>query len=395
MVHAEERRQDRQHLPEFDKLNVPVARAGSGGIDDPKNAIGTWDVRPLIAHFDLDAFYASVAQRDDPSLRGKPLAISGSSRRAVVLTASYEARPYGVRSAMPLYRARDLCPELIVIAPNFARYREVSRACFAIFEEGARVVEGLSLDEAFVAVDAPDVEAAAEYARGVRERIRSELGVTASAGVSAQKMVAKIACDDAKPDGLRVVAPGREAEYLAPLPIGRLWGIGPKTQIRLAAEKITTIGEFAVLSDERVAALFGRWGKELRELARGNDTRPVVADRETRSVSSETTFEFDVRDIAELRRVVAELSADVAERLEAHRLRATTIGIKVKLDDFSVLGRQTTVAQPTKELAVIESAANRCLERVELGSHAVRLLGVRVASLTEELTEQLSIFELS
>lgn len=351
--------------------------------------------QPLIAHFDLDAFYASVAQRDDPSLRGKPLAISGSSRRAVVLTASYEARPYGVRSAMPLYRARDLCPELIVIAPNFARYREVSRACFAIFEEGARVVEGLSLDEAFVAVDAPDVEAAAEYARGVRERIRSELGVTASAGVSAQKMVAKIACDDAKPDGLRVVAPGREAEYLAPLPIGRLWGIGPKTQIRLAAEKITTIGEFAVLSDERVAALFGRWGKELRELARGNDTRPVVADRETRSVSSETTFEFDVRDIAELRRVVAELSADVAERLEAHRLRATTIGIKVKLDDFSVLGRQTTVAQPTKELAVIESAANRCLERVELGSHAVRLLGVRVASLTEELTEQLSIFELS
>ena len=294
---------------------------------------------------------------------------------------------------MPLYRARDLCPDLIVIAPNFARYREVSRACFAIFEEGAQAVEGLSLDEAFVAIDALDVAAAAEYARGVRERIRRELGVTASAGVSTQKMVAKIACDDAKPDGLKVVPPGTEAEYLAPLPIGRLWGIGPKTQARLGAERITRIGEFAVLSDDRVAALFGRWGKELRELARGNDTRPVVAERETRSVSSETTFEFDVRDVAELRRVVAELSADVAERLEANRLRATTIGVKVKLDDFSILGRQTTVSQPTKDLRVIESAANRCLERVELGSHAVRLLGVRVASLTEELTEQLSIFE--
>jgi len=347
----------------------------------------------VIAHFDLDAFYASVAQRDDPSLRGKPLAVSGSSRRAVVLTASYEARPFGVRSAMPLYRARELCAELIVVPPDFARYREASRACFAIFESGARALEGLSLDEAFVDIATDDIAAATSYAVAVRERIRREVGLSASAGVSTQKMVAKIACDEAKPDGLKSIPPGSEAAYLAPMPVGKLPGIGPKTQVRLAAERIERIGQVAELSEAELFRLFGRWGRELRELARGNDTRNVVADRETRSVSSETTFEYDVRDIAELRRVLAELAVDVAERLAAHRLRGTTIGIKLKRDDFTIVARQTTVAQPTSERATIEAAANRCLERADLGEHAVRLLGVRVATLTEELTEQISMFE--
>lgn len=345
----------------------------------------------MIAHFDLDAFYASVAQHDDPTLRGKPLAVSGSSRRAVVLTASYEARPFGVRSAMPLYRARELCPELLVVAPNFTRYHEVSRACFAIFQDGALAVEGLSLDEAFVALEG-DLDAAVAYARAVRERVRNDVGLSVSAGVAAQKMVAKIACDDAKPDGLKVVAVGTEAEYLAPLPVGRLWGIGPKTQARLAVERIATIGQFAALDDATVLRLLGGWGRELRELARGNDTRQVSSDRETSSVSSETTFEFDLREPSELRAVLHDLSRDVAERLEAHHLRGTTIGIKVKLDDFSTLGRQTTVAEPTRDAGIISAAADRCLERVDLGRHAVRLLGVRVASLTEESTEQMSMF---
>jgi DNA polymerase-4 len=347
----------------------------------------------VIAHFDLDAFYASVAQRDDPALRGKPLAVSGNSRRAVVLTASYEARPFGVRSAMPLYRARELCPELLVVAPNFTSYREASRACFAIFESGARAVEGLSLDEAFIDIGTDDIVAATAYAHDVRERIRREVGLAASAGVSTQKMVAKIACDEAKPDGLKTIEPGTEAAYLAPMPVGKLWGIGPKTQARLAAERIATIGQVAELSEADLFRLFGRWGRELRELARGNDTRTVEADRETRSVSSETTFEYDVRDIVELRRVLAELATDVAERLAAHHLRGTTIGIKLKRDDFTIVARQTTVAEPTCDRATIEAAANRCLERAELGTHAVRLLGVRVASLTEELTEQISLFD--
>ena len=346
----------------------------------------------MIAHFDIDAFYASVAQLDEPALRGKPLAVAGSSRRAVVLTASYEARPYGVRSAMPLYRAKAQCPELVVVPPNFERYRELSRAVFGIFARGAGAVEGLSLDEAFVAIATDVLDEGVEYARAVRRVVREEVGLAVSAGVAAQKMVAKIACDAAKPDGLGVVEPGTEAAYLAPMPVGRLWGIGPKTQARLARREITTIGQLAALSDTATFELFGRWGKELRELARGHDERTVEPDRETRSVSSEETFEHDVRDDAELRAVIHELSADVARRLEAHGLRGTTIGVKIKRADFTLLGRQTSLAVPTSDTAAIEAAALHCFERAGLDGAAVRLLGVRVASITQEPVRQTSLF---
>jgi len=346
----------------------------------------------VIAHFDIDAFYASVAQRDDPSLRGKPLAIAGESRRSVVLTASYEARPYGVRSAMPLYKAKSLCPELVVAKPNFERYRELSQLVFGIFERGSLAVEGLSLDEAFVAIETRDIEEGVAYARGVRAAVREEVGLTVSAGVAAQKMVAKIASDAAKPDGLAAIAPGTEAAYLAPLPVGSLWGIGPKTQSRLSARGIATIGQIAQLDDETLFALFGRGGKSVRELARGNDLRTVSAGRETRSVSSEETFEFDVRDESDLRAAVRELATDVARRLELHGLRGSTIGVKVKLSNFTILGRQTTVAVPTADGATIEAAALHCLQRAALAGAAVRLLGVRVASLTEEPVRQTTLF---
>ena len=347
----------------------------------------------MIAHFDIDAFYASVAQRDDPALRGKPLAVAGQSRRAVVLTASYEARPFGVRSAMPLYRARELCPELVVVPPDFTRYRELSRAVFAIFERDALAVEGLSLDEAFVGLATGDLEEAVRYATGVRAAVRDEVGLTVSAGVAAQKMVAKIASDKAKPDGLQAVPRGTEAAYLAQLPAGLLWGIGPKTQVRLKAEGIATIGQLAELSDEDAFRLFGRGGKSVRELARGNDSREVSSDRETRSVSSEETFERDLRDDGDLRAMLRELAADVASRLAAHGLRGTTIGIKIKRSDFSTIVRQTTVAEPTADETTIYAAALHCLERAELAGKAVRLLGVRVAALTEEPARQFSLFE--
>lgn len=347
----------------------------------------------MIAHFDIDAFYASVAQLDDPSLRGKPLAVSGDSRRSVVLTASYEARPFGVRSAMPLFKALALCPQLVVAPPNFARYKECSRAVFEIFARGAIAVEGLSLDEAYVAIATDDLDEAIAYARRVRAAVRAEVGLTVSAGVAAQKMVAKIASDAAKPDGLAAIAAGDEAAYLAPMPVGRLWGIGPKTQKRLAERNIATIGEIANLDDEAAFALFGRGGKGVRELARGNDTRGVSSDRETRSVSSESTFEYDVRDPAELRATVRELASEVARRLQAHGLRGSTIGVKIKLSNFTVLGRQTTVAVATNDAASIETAALHCLERAALGGAAVRLLGVRVASITEEATRQFSLFD--
>jgi DNA polymerase-4 len=346
----------------------------------------------MIAHFDVDAFYASVAQRDDPSLRGKPLAIAGESRRAVVLTASYEARPFGVRSAMPLFKAKALCPELVVARPNFDRYRELSRAVFEIFERGALAVEGLSLDEAFVAIGTRELAEAVTYAQGVRVAVREEVGLTVSAGVAAQKMVAKIASDAAKPDGLVAIEPGTEAAYLAPMPVNRLWGIGPKTHVRLTDRGVSTIGEIAQLADDALFALFGRGGKTVRELARGNDTRTISSDRETRSVSAEETFEYDVRDEADLQAAVRELAVDVARRLEVHGLRGTTIGVKVKLANFTILGRQTTVAVPTAERRTIEAAALHCLERAALGGAAVRLLGVRVASITEEPARQISLF---
>jgi DNA polymerase-4 len=239
------------------------------------------------------------------------------------------------------------------------------------------------------------IEAAVEYAQRVRARIRDEVGMAVSAGVSTQKMVAKIACDEAKPNGLKAVAAGTEADFLAPMPVGRLWGIGPKTQLRLAAEHLETIGQLAALSDEALLRLFGRWGREVRELARGNDTRKVEPDRETRSVSSETTFEYDVRDYVELRATLRELAVDVAERLEKYGLRGTTIGIKIKRDDFTIVGRQMSIAEPTRDARIIEAAAQRCLDRAELGEHAVRLLGVRVAAITEDTAgaaEQISMF---
>jgi DNA polymerase-4 len=346
----------------------------------------------VIAHFDIDAFYASVAQLDDPSLRGKPLAVAGASRRAVVLTASYEARPYGVRSAIPLYRALEFCPQLVVVPPNFTRYRELSQRVFAIFERVALALEGLSLDEAFVELGPRSLEEAVATAAAIRAEVHGEIGLTVSAGVAAQKMVAKIASDAAKPDGLRAVAPGEEAAYLAPLPVGRLWGIGPKTQARLLTEGIETIGALAALEDARLFRILGRAGPGLRELARGHDERSVTPDRETRSVSVEETFDYDERDAAHLREYVRAAAMEVAERLRKHGLRGATIGIKLRRGDFSTIVRQTTLAEPSDDGARIAAAALHCFERAELRGAPVRLVGVRVAALSEAPAEQLSFF---
>jgi DNA polymerase-4 len=325
-------------------------------------------------------------------LRGRPLAVAGDSRRAVVLTASDEARPFGVRSAMPLFVARERCPQLVVVPPNFERYRELSHAVFAIFARDARAVEGLSLDEAFVDFGPVEPAAAQALAQVIRRRVRTEVGLSVSAGVAAQMMVAKIASDQAKPDGLRFIEPGTEAAYLAPMPVALLWGIGPKTQSRLRAQHIETIGQLAQLSDTELAALFGKMGRGLRELARGNDTRTVNQERETRSVSSEQTFEYDVESADQLSAAVEEAADDVARRLRAHALRGATVGVKVKRADFTIVGRQMTLGEPTDEALVIRAAALRCLERIDLGGRAVRLIGVRVASLTEDLVVQTSLF---
>ena len=345
-----------------------------------------------VAHFDIDAFYASVAVRDDPSLRGKPVAIAGRSRRAVVLTASYEARPYGVRSAMPLYKALSACPDLVVVAPDMQKYRAISRDVFGVMTGRGRPIEGLSLDEAFVDIGETTQQDACEFAAALRREIFDTTGLTASAGVATGKMIAKIASDACKPDGLLSVAPGEEAAFLAPLPVGRLWGIGPKMQTRLSVFGIATIGELAELGEPRLRELFGSWWREVRDLARGIDRRPVEPERETKSISTEETFEYDVRDERQLIDVLRTQARELAEALERERTVAQTVGVKIKRADFTSIGRQTHLAEPTRDARRIFRAAVYCLRRAELAGRPVRLLGTRVASLLEGDALQTSLF---
>jgi DNA polymerase IV len=347
----------------------------------------------FVAHFDVDAFYANVEVRDRPELRGKPVAVAGTSRRAVVLTASYEARPYGVRSAVPLYKARQLCPQLIVVRPDMAKYKNVSRQIFAVFGARGHAVEGMSLDEAFVDIGESTLDDARAFAQGIRDEVLAVTQLTVSAGVAGGKMIAKIASDSCKPNGLLAVAQGQEGAFLAPLPVGRLWGVGPKTATRLEALGIATIGDVAALSDERVREVFGSWGAELRDLARGIDPRAVEPERETKSISSEETFEYDVRDENELIVALKEQARDVAAKLENEDCSASTVGVKIKLADFRVLGRQTHLEEPTRDVRRIFRAAVHCLRRAELGDAPVRLLGLRVASLTLGESKQIGLFD--
>lgn len=346
----------------------------------------------FVVHVDVDAFYASVAVRDDPRLRGKPVAVAGSSRRAVVLTASYEARPYGVRSAMPLYKARIACPELVVVPPDMMKYREISREIFAILRAADRPVEGMSLDEAFVGIGETTLDEARAFAVGLRRDIFAATGLTVSAGIATGKMVAKIASDSCKPDGLLAVPPGEEAAFLAPLPVGRLWGIGPKSQTRLSVFGVTTIGELAALDEPRLRELFGSWGRELHDLARGIDRRRVESYRETKSISTEETFEYDVSDERSLIDVLRVQAREMAEALEREGAVAQTIGVKIKRADFTILGRQTHLAEPTRDARRIFRAAVYCLRRASLEGAPVRLLGTRVASLVEGEGRQTALF---
>jgi DNA polymerase-4 len=349
-------------------------------------------VEGFIAHFDVDAFYASVAVRDNPELRGKPVAVAGSSRRAVVLTASYEARPYGVRSAIPLYKARMACPELIVVPPDMQKYRSISREIFEIFRKDARAVEVLSMDEAFVAVGASTLDGARAFAAAIRHEVFEATRLTVSAGVATAKMVAKIASDSCKPDGLLAVAPGEEAAFLAPMPVSRLWGIGPKTQARLSVFGITTIGELAALEDAQLRELFGSWFHEVRDLARGVDSRRVEPERETKSISTEETFEYDVRDETRLIDLLRIQAKELAENLALEGSSARTVAVKIKRADFTIVSRQTHLAEPTRDARRIFRAAVYCLRRAALEGAPVRLLGTRVASLTEGDALQTSLF---
>ena len=339
-----------------------------------------------ILHADFDAFYASVEQLDNPSLRGKPVAVGGSSEgRGVVAAASYEARRYGVRSAMPMRTALQRCPDLIRVDARFGRYAEVSRRVMDIFRDITPLVEPLSMDEAYMDItDSVTPEHSPEdIARALKERVKQELGLTISVGAGASKSVAKIASELDKPDGLMVVPPGTEAEFLAPLPVGTLPGVGPKTQERLKAEGVNTVGDLAALSDDWLLRTLGRNGGDMKRLALGQDDRPVQTHRDTKSVSSETTLARDTGDPDALHELVRRLSQDVSRSLERRGLRGRTVKVKLRLSDFTTFTRQKTMGESVQASDQIAEAASG-LVRAEIGpGRLFRLVGVGVSGFDE------------
>jgi DNA polymerase IV len=337
-----------------------------------------------ILHVDMDAFYASVEQRDAPELRGKPVLVGGSARRGVVLAASYEARPFGARSAMPMAQALRLCPHALVVPPRHALYASVSAQVFAIFERYTPLVEGLSLDEAFVDVSASRAlfGSAEQIARRIKQDVRRELELTASIGLAPCKFAAKIASDLGKPDGLLIV-PDDVAAFLAPLPLERMWGVGPKAAVRLRDDGLRTIGDLAGCGEERLHALLGSWGAEVQLLARGIDPRDVVPDRDARSIGSEQTFERDLRRVADLERQLLKHAQEVARRLTRQQLYARVVRIKVKYADFELRTRQRQLREPVMDTDSIYAAARELLRDLPPSRKGIRLLGIAVAELSD------------
>ncbi|MDH3402063.1 MAG: DNA polymerase IV [Acidobacteriota bacterium] len=348
-----------------------------------------------ILHCDMDCFYAAVHMRDDPRLRGKPVVIGGSpERRGVVAAASYEARAFGVRSAMPCARARRLCPEALFIAPDFPRYREESAAVVAIFREFTPVVQVVSIDEAYLDVTdhlAPWGSATA-VAVEIRRRVSAERGLTVSVGVGPNRLVAKIASEADKPDGLTVVKPGRVRAFLDPLPVRALPGVGPATEARLEREGWTTIAQLRALAPGELERRFGRHGRRLERFARGEDDRPVRTHRERRSLSSETTFDRDLEDLDRVHAEVGRLAESVARGLGKRDLSARTVTLKVRYDDFTTVTRSQTLPVPTADAGAVCRVARALVARTEAGRRAVRLLGVGGSNLVTGQIEQLDLF---
>ena len=333
----------------------------------------------------MDAFYASVEQRDEPSLRGQPVAVGGpAASRGVVAASSYEARKFGVRSAMPMAHAVRLCPHLVIIRPEFKKYRAVSTQVFAIFREVTPLVEPLSLDEAYL--DVTDNEWGEPLGRTVAERLKARIreatGLTASAGVAPNKFLAKIASGWQKPDGLTVIAPARVERFLRELPIDALWGVGPVTATRLRAHGINKLVDVRAVAVDDLRAVVGSLAPWLQQLAQGVDDRPVEPNREAKSASSENTFNRDLTELDEIRSAVDEMARDVARWLVRKMRRARTVTLKVRYQDFTTITRSVTVAPPTDDASVVASRAVALLDRTEAGARPVRLLGVGVHNLS-------------
>jgi DNA polymerase-4 len=335
-----------------------------------------------IIHIDMDAFYASVEQRDDPDLRGKPVAVGGARERGVVAAASYEARRFGVRSAMASVTARRKCPELIFVKPRFDVYRAVSHQIRAIFAEYTPMVEPLSLDEAYLDVteNLKGKGSATEIAEEIRARIRAETGLTASAGVSYNKFLAKIASDERKPDGLFVITPKMGPAFVEGLPVGKFHGIGPVTCARMEQLGIRTGADLRAQTLGFLQQHFGKAGLYYHGLARAVDDRPVCADRIRKSIGAETTFSEDLYTYHEASAALAPLIAKVWAYCEGSALRARTVTVKAKYADFQRVTRSRTVAIPLSSRAAIEAIAFALLESLFPATRAIRLLGVTLSA---------------
>lgn len=348
-----------------------------------------------IIHLDLDAFFAAVEVLENPSLAGKPVLVGGRPEaRGVVAAASYPARAFGIHSAMPMARAVKLCPQAIILPPRHDLYRRYSCRVMAILRQATPRVEQISIDEAFLDVSEQieEWEEAVEVARQLQTRVRVEVGLSASLGVATNKQVAKVASDCHKPGGLTVVRPGEEAQFLAPLPVQALWGVGPVTAARLAEIGVTTVGELARLPADVLRATLGPHGPELARRAQGIDERPVVVERVRKSVSQERTFSRDLADLAQLKRRLWQLSQGVAQRLRQRELAAATISLKLRYANFTTLTRQMTRQVPTADEREIYSTALQLLERTWDGRTPVRLLGVGAHHLGRP-SSQLPLFE--
>jgi DNA polymerase IV len=352
-------------------------------------------VTRAVIHVDMDAFYASVEQRDDAKLRGRPVIVGGHARRGVVLAASYEVRPFGVRSAMPMARAVKLAPDAIVVPPHFDKYANASEGVFAIFERFTPLIEPLSLDEAFLDVTGSIVlfGPAAEIASKIRAAIAEELDLPASAGIAEVKFVAKIASDLAKPNGQKEVPPGQAKRFLAPLPVARLWGVGPKMEAALHRAGLYTIADVAQKEANWLEARLGEMGLHLFELSRGIDDRVVVPDREAKSIGSEDTFENDLAEIEELSPHVHSQALRVARRMRKAGLVARVVVLKYKLSDFTLKTRRTTLAEPTDDGQRIFEEAMSLLARAHPFEKRVRLTGVSAHDLVAVKDAQLGLFE--
>jgi DNA polymerase-4 len=350
-----------------------------------------------IIHVDMDAFYASVEQRDDPQLRGKPVIVAWKGNRSVVCAASYEARRFGVHSAMPAVRAERLCPTAVFIAPDFTRYRAVSRSVREIFKRHTDLIEPLSLDEAYLDVseNKTGLPTATLVARTIREQIRQELNLTASAGVAPNKFLAKLASDWKKPDGLFVIQPTEIDAFLLPLPVGRLPGVGKVNEEKLAKLGIKTVGELRRLELSALEHEFGRYGVRLYELARGVDENEVVPDRPTQSISVEDTFEKDVL-LLETEPMIRHLAEKLWSASRKESRIARTVVLKLKTSEFKILTRSHTSGSPPSSCEELTDIALKLRERVDLGPrHRYRLVGIGLSNFreAEETTAQPALFE--